>query len=99
MTAPAIREVSYKMNTSLDPERQLKCRSHKRIDSRRESLVLLNSGHQGLEVFRNFSPTAMGFGVHLLEPTHVFESLSCSLGVAYEQEVILAASHRFRRNI
>ena len=56
------------MDASLEREGQLKGRCHKRINSWRESLILVNNRYQGVEVSRNFTPAAMGFGVPLLEP-------------------------------
>ena len=99
MTAPTIREVSDKVNTSFDQRGQLKYRRFKSFNIRSESLILLDNGYQGVKVFRNFPPTAMGFDVHLLEPMYVFESLSRSLDVADEQEVLFAASYSLWLNI
>ena len=81
------------MDTSFDLRRQLKHRRYKCIDSRSEALILLNNGHQSVKIFRNFSPTAMGFDVPLLEPMQVFESLSRCLGIADKQEILRATSN------
>jgi len=69
------------------------------MNSRSESLILLDDGHQGIEVSRYFSPTAKGFDIHLLEPTHLFESLPRGLGTTDQQEVFFAAFYRFWRNV